>query len=228
MSASRRPHRDRGRVLVVPAEVGGAMAHRRPARGRRWRARRAPGAGRRPDRDRRDPGGTPTPERPCWVVAASTASRSTRSFIGSPQWPFTQRKVTSPRWRTSSTNGSHRSRLATGLRLRVDPAPLQPPLPPPVAEAVDDVGRVAHDLERAVARGSAPPRARPGSPCAGWSCAASAPLANGPPSATAQAQPPGPGFPLHAPSVYTIVGDVGGHATKLPAGNWRRSGIMAG
>ena len=60
--------------------------------------------------------GTPWPDRPCWVAAASTASRSTRSFMGSPAWPFTQRKVTSPRSATSSTNGSHRSRLATGLR----------------------------------------------------------------------------------------------------------------
>jgi hypothetical protein len=48
------------------------------------------------------------------VTAASTANRSTRSFIGSPEWPFTQLKVTSPRARTSSMNGSHRSRLATG------------------------------------------------------------------------------------------------------------------
>src|SRR5439155_18501219 len=34
---------------------------------------------------------------------------------------------------------------------------------------------------------------------------ASAPLANRPPG-TAQAQPPGPGFPRQAPSVYTTVG----------------------
>ncbi len=33
----------------------------------------------------------------------------------SPLWPFTQRKSTSPRSRTSAMNGSHRSRLATGF-----------------------------------------------------------------------------------------------------------------
>ena len=59
--------------------------------------------------------GGSSPERPRWVLAASTARRSTVSFIGSPAWPFTQRKVTSPRASTSSTNGSHRSRLATGF-----------------------------------------------------------------------------------------------------------------
>ena len=35
----------------------------------------------------------------------------------------------------------------------------------------------------------------------------SAPLANGP-SGTAHAQPPGPGLPEHAPSVYTTIGSV--------------------
>ena len=36
-----------------------------------------------------------------------------------------------------------------GLLLRVLPSPLQPALPPPVAKAVDDVGRVGHDLDLA-------------------------------------------------------------------------------
>ncbi len=57
------------------------------------------------------------------------------------------------------------------LLLAVDPAPGQPPLPPAVPEAVDHVGRVADHLERPVDSWSPPP-GRPGSPCAGWSCAA--------------------------------------------------------
>ena len=67
--------------------------------------------------------GPRSPVRPVCVSDASTARRSTRSFIGSPLWPFTHRNVTSPRATTSSTSGSHRSRLATGLRwLFVQPA----------------------------------------------------------------------------------------------------------
>ena len=62
-----------------------------------------------------------------WVCAAATASRSTRSFIGSPECPLTQRKLTFPRERTSLTNGSQRSRLATGfLALVSQPRASQP------------------------------------------------------------------------------------------------------
>jgi hypothetical protein len=43
----------------------------------------------------------------------------------------------------------------------------------------------------------------------------SAPEAKGP-SSTAQAQPPGPGFPEQAPSVYTIVVDIS--VTWCPTG----------
>src|SRR5690606_13739218 len=38
------------------------------------------------------------------------------------------------------------------LLLRVQPAPTPPALPPPIAEAVDDVGRVRHDLDRTTRR----------------------------------------------------------------------------
>ena len=55
------------------------------------------------------------PVRPRCVEAASTASRSTRSLLASSAWPFTHRNVTSPRARTASISGSHRSRLATGF-----------------------------------------------------------------------------------------------------------------
>ena len=45
------------------------------------------------------------------------ASSSTRSFHVSPEWPFTQRKVTATSSESAtSKRGSHRSRLATGLR----------------------------------------------------------------------------------------------------------------
>ena len=46
--------------------------------------------------------------------------------MGSPEWPFTQAKVTSLE-RTSSMNGSHRSRLATGSFLEFfHPRAIQP------------------------------------------------------------------------------------------------------
>ena len=86
------------------------------------------------------------PVRPRWVWAASDRQRADEVV------PPVARVALHPPERhvaravTSSTNGSHRSRLATGF-WRVDPAPPQPPLPPAVPEAVD-VGRVADDLER--------------------------------------------------------------------------------
>ena len=99
----------------------------------------------------------------------STASRSTRSFIGSPQWPLTHRNATSPR---SVTSVDQRlPEVAVGdrlLRELVQPRASQPS-PPAVAEAVDDVGRVGDDQQRA-RRGPAPPPAPPGSPSAGWWC----------------------------------------------------------
>ena len=66
------------------------------------------------------PGHTGAPAQPfapSWVVAVGPPRRSTKSFIGSPPWPLTQRKPISPgRLRYKSMSGSHKSRLATGLR----------------------------------------------------------------------------------------------------------------
>ena len=57
----------------------------------------------------------------------STASRSTRSFISSPEWPLVHRKETSPRSLTAVISGSHRSRLTTGfLALVTQPRASQP------------------------------------------------------------------------------------------------------
>ncbi len=39
-----------------------------------------------------------------------------------------------------------------GLLLRVEPVPRQPALPPPVAEAIDDIRRVTHDLQGTIER----------------------------------------------------------------------------
>src|ERR1700734_874073 len=48
--------------------------------------------------------------------AACVANSSTLSFQRSPEWPFTQRQVTTTSLDSpSSMRGSHRSRLATGL-----------------------------------------------------------------------------------------------------------------
>ena len=44
---------------------------------------------------------------------AATANMSTRSFIGSPEWPFTHRN-TGSRASTNSISGCQRSTLATG------------------------------------------------------------------------------------------------------------------
>ena len=78
------------------------------------------------------------------------ASRSTRSFIGSPEWPFTHSKVTG----RPDVQGQGEQRLPQvpvghRLALGVAPAPALPPLPPRLPEAVDDVGRVAHHVQRA-------------------------------------------------------------------------------
>ena len=59
------------------------------------------------------------------------ANRSASSFIGSPAWPFTQLKVTWPCAATSSTNGFHRSWLATGSFLEFfQPRRSQPSIHP--------------------------------------------------------------------------------------------------
>ena len=83
-----------------------------------------------------------SPDRP-----PAVANSSTLSFQRSPEWPFTQRKLTA----TSEASASSMQRLpqvAVGHRLvlRVLPAAALPAPPPPVGEALDDVGRVAHHL----------------------------------------------------------------------------------
>ena len=138
--------------------------------------------------------------------------------------PSPSRSVTSPRARaTSSMNGSHRSRLATGFFWRVLPAPREPALPPAVAEAVHDVGRVADDLERAVDR-LGPPRS-----AAVISMRWLVVVGLGPTRTPRRAPPtpsrPGPGFPLHAPSVYTTVAPStprGGSTRRTPSPVVRR------
>ena len=139
------------------------------------------------------------PVRPACFWAASTASRSTRSFIRSSLWPFTQ--VNRTRWgsdRYASISGSHRSRLATGFfALLSQPRASQP----------------SHHRSRkqfttyveSLTTSSGPSMLRNASRAALTSIRwlverASGPLAKGP-SRTAQAHPPGPGFPRQAPSV---------------------------
>ena len=81
---------------------------------------------------------------------AATANRSTRSFIGCPEWPLTQSNATSPR--SLHQVDERLPQVAVGDRLlgAVGPAALQPAAPPPVAEAVDDVRRVADHQQRPV------------------------------------------------------------------------------
>ena len=125
--------------------------------------------------------------------------------MGSPLWPFTHRKVTSPRLaHVGSMNGSHRSRLATGLRWLFFQPRVSQFSHQPFAEAVDDVGRVAHDLERAVRGGDAPPRG--GLISMRWlvvcASAPAGPRRRRPPPTPSR---PGRGSRRQAPSVYTSV-----------------------
>ena len=144
--------------------------------------------------------------------AAAVASSSTRSFQRSPECPLTHRHVTRGSEATaSSIRGSHRSRLATGFFLRVQPIPPLPALPPAILEAVHDVRRIAHHFDlrdrlcRPVAQRLECRHDLHALVGGGRVRAAGV----GPPG-TAQAQPPGPGFPRHAPSVYTVTDVVGG------------------
>jgi hypothetical protein len=114
-----------------------------------------------------------------------------------------------PRCRTISISGSHRSRFTTGLFPTVGPVFLEPALPPAIPEAVDDIRRVAHHLKRTVEGLGCfehghklhalvrRPRPRP----------------TGVPAPRYRPRhPPGPGFPEHAPSLYTTV--AGGTGTS--------------
>ena len=76
---------------------------------------------------------------------ASTARRSTRSFMGSPECPLTHRKVTSPRSRTAVDERLPEVAVRHRLLGAVHPAPAQPAPPPAIPKAVHDIGRVAHD-----------------------------------------------------------------------------------
>src|SRR5262245_47797276 len=154
-----------------------------------------------------------TPDRDRWVFAASTASWSTSSFMAWPACALIQRNVTSPRARTSSTNGSHRSRLATGLRAELtQPRRIQP----------------SHQRSRkqlttyveSLTTSSGPGWARTASYAAVISIRwlvvwGSWPDAKAPPS-SAHAQPPGPGLWRQAPSVNTVVDGVGVAGTRAP------------
>ena len=140
-------------------------------------------------------GGT-SPE-PSFSYDAATARRSTRSFIGSPLWPFTQSQVTS-RSSTSSMNGSHRSRLATGSFFEFFQPRASQPLYQPSRKQfttyVESLTMCTGPSIVCTARYAARISMR-------WFVVAgSYPDAQAPPG-TAQAQPPGPGFPRHAPSV---------------------------
>ncbi len=101
-------------VLLVAAERWWAVAgHHQPV------ALGDPGIGAGPHGD--EVGGAETLRRPLPVAArcvraASTARRSTRSFMRSAEWPFTQVNPTRCGSDcTASISGSQRSRLATGF-----------------------------------------------------------------------------------------------------------------
>src|SRR3954453_20268922 len=99
-------------------------------------------------------------------------------------------------------SGSHRSRLATGLRLLF----FQPRWRHPTYHLSR---KQFTTYVESLTTSSGPSSVLTASSTAAISMrwlvvCGSAPLANAP-SGTAHAPPPGPGFPLHAPSVYTIV-----------------------
>ena len=133
---------------------------------------------------------------------AATASASTRSFMGSPEWPLIQRKATRRR-----RLGRPRRAAPTGRGWRpacvdevVQPR-AKPPLPPAVAEAVDDVRRVADNDERADERGDGLEGGADLHALVGAHQLTDRRRTSS--RSSAQAQPPGPGLPAHAPSVNT-------------------------
>src|SRR4029078_3175528 len=147
--------------------------------------------------------GGSSPDAACCVTQASTASRSTRSFITSLLWPFTQRNVISPgRDSYRSMKGSHRSWFATGLRcLFFQPFAFH--------FTYHLCSKQFFTYVESVTISSWPGWLRAASNAAlisilGLVVWGAKPLAQAP-SGSAQAQPPGPGFPAHAPSVYVMV-----------------------
>ena len=162
---------------------------------------------------------------------AATARASTRSFIRSPEWPFTQPNAMSPRSTYRPTSGSHRSRLATGFLAEfVQPRSSQP----------------CHQRSRkqlttyveSLTTSSGPSFASTASSAARISIRwlvlrASRPEANVV-SSSAQAQPPGPGLPEQAPSVQTETAPSGadhvggaGTAYACRTTGWGHAGTLA-
>ena len=125
--------------------------------------------------------------------------RSTRSFIRSPEWPFTHWKVTGRSGsKASGSSSSHRSRLATGLPWALrQPRRFQPThhrLRKQFTTYVESLITCSGPGTAWRARVTAVTSIR-------WLVVwASPPLSESPPS-TAHAHPPGPGFPRHEPSV---------------------------
>ena len=148
---ARRRHAVAGQRLGIGRGTAGPVALPAPHGAPRDRRRAAAAAPAPPPTASGGPSrpGLRSPESSRPSVMACTASRSATSFQRSPEWPFTQVKRTSLRWRTASMNGSQRSRLATGLRCELCQPRPQPALPPAVPEAVHDVGGVAAHLEPA-------------------------------------------------------------------------------
>ena len=172
--------------------LGGPRARRSPRR----RVRRAPSRVRRLLRGR---SAGSSPRRPTWRRAASVASRSTTSFITSPEWPFTHRNVSSPsRSWNASTSGRQRSWLSTGVRFDVFQ-----PLASHFAyqRSVKHCTTYFESLTTSSGPGSASSASSAARISMRWFVVwGSAPLACAP-SGTAHAHPPGPGFPRQAPSV---------------------------
>ena len=147
--------------------------------------------------------------------AASTASRSTRSFIGRREWPLTQRKGSPGRPRYSSISGSHRSRLATGWFWEFFQPRASQPRHQLSRKQLHDVGRVRHHLDRARFGTEVRSASSTAWISMRWLVVWAAPPEphRSPSGATAHAHPPGPGFPEQAPSVNTIVGGFSGHVS---------------
>ena len=91
----------------------------------------------------------PLPRHPRWDVAAATARRSTRSLKGSELWPFTHLKRKRPgRLPVKVDQGFPQVAVRHRLSGRAGPTLCDPLLPPTVPKTIDDVGAVAHYLQR--------------------------------------------------------------------------------
>ena len=146
----------------------------------------------------RSVGGSP-PDRAPWVRAASTARRSTTSFISSPLWPLTHSNViSSRRARYRPISGFHRSWFLTGSFFAFFQSRRSQPS---YQRCLKQSTTYLESLT--MRRGPSMARIASSAACTSirWFVVAAAePLANAPPG-TAHAHPPGPGFPMQAPSV---------------------------